>query len=131
MRRRAFFTVAGATGVVGAASLAGAGSLTGCVSRGGGGPPSTVDGPASPGAVPTGAFTPGLGPSPAPVPAGLRMDGAALLMVFGRLGDGSPEVECVWYDPASAAVVNGPVSMAAWPPQAPGSGFQRTVAAAS
>lgn len=113
--------------VVGAAGVA---SLAGCVAKGGGARPSPVDGPVSPGAIPSGVLDPSLGPSAAPVPAGLRMDGQALLVVFGTFGDGTPNVDTIWYDPTTAAVVSGPVSMAAWPAQAQGAGFQKTVAAA-
>ena len=123
MRRRELITRL----VVGAAGVA---SLAGCVSKGGAGHPSGVDAQASPGAIPSGVLNSSLGPSPAPVAAGLRMDGQALLVVFGKLSDGTPDVETIWYDPTTAAVVSGPVSMAAWPAQAQGAGFQKTIAAA-
>jgi hypothetical protein len=123
MRRRELITRLVA-GVVGVASLAG------CVSKGGEGHPSGVDAQASPGAIPSGVLNPSLGPSPAPVAAGLRMDGQALLVVFGKLSDGTPDVETIWYDPTTAAVVSGPASMAVWPAQAQGAGFQKTIAAA-
>ena len=124
MRRRELIALAGVAGVAGMASLAG------CTSKVSEGPPSAADGPASPGAIPGGVLNPSLGPSAAPVPAGLRMDGQALLVVFGKLSDGTPDVDTVWYDPTTAKVVDGPVAMAAWPAQAQGAGFQKTIAAA-
>ena len=124
MRRRELITLAGFAGLAGAASVAG------CEAKGSEGPPPPVNGPASPGVVPTGALNPSLGPSALPLPAGLQLDGEALLVLFGTLSDGTPETDMLWYDPRTAAVVDGPAAMAAWPAQAAGSGFQRTVAAA-
>jgi hypothetical protein len=124
MRRRELIALAGAAGVAGVTSLAG------CAPKGGQSPPPVVDGPASAGAIPSSGLNPSLGPSPAPIPAGLRVDGEALLVVFGKLSDGTPDVDTVWYDPTTAAIVTGPASMAAWPAQAQGAGFQKTVAAA-
>ena len=124
MRRRELITLAGFAG------LAGAASLTGCVAKDSEGPPPPVNGPASPGAIPSGGLNPSLGPSALPIPAGLQMDNGALLVLFGTLGDGTPDADMIWYDPKTAAIVDGPAAMAAWPAQAAGSGFQRTVAAA-
>lgn len=121
MRRRDLVAFAG---------LAGVASLAGCTSKADGGTPPPVDGPASAGSIPTGVLNPSLGASAAPIPAGLRMDGEALLVLFGNLSDGTPQMEPIWYDPTTAAVVDGPVAMAGWPAQAQGSGFQMTVAAA-
>src|SRR5262249_34847413 len=117
MRRRDLVALGG---------LAGFASLAGCTSRADGGT-APVDGPASPGSIPSGLLTRGLGPSAAPIPAGLRMDGEALLVLFGNLSDGTPQVDTIWYDPTTAAVVDGPVAMAGWPAQAQGYGFQKTV----
>lgn len=122
MRRRELITLAGFGGLAGVASLAG------CEPKDSGTPPK--NGPASPGALPSGVLDPSLGPSAAPIPAGLRMDGQALLVLFGQLSDGTPAVDTIWYDPTTAKVVDGPVAMAGWPAQAQAYGFQKTVAAA-
>ena len=124
MHRRDLIALAGIAG------LAGVAGLTSCEPKGSEGSPQPVDGPASAGALPTGVLNPSLGPSAAPISAGLRMDGEALLVLFGQLSDGTPAMDTIWYDPTTAKVVDGPVAMAAWPAQAQGYSFQKTVAAA-